>query len=61
MKFYYQLLPRATIAEPILGVDNLSLVLKNRVLKYSMQVNVGYEYSFKTKVMEFKEDEHRII
>ena len=49
------------LAEPILGVDNLSLVLKNRVLKYSMQVNVRSEYSFRTIVMEFKEDGKRNI
>jgi len=48
-------------AEPTLGVDNLSLVLKNKVLKYSMQVNAPYEYSFRTVVMEFKEDGKRNI
>ena len=67
-KFIYLLFAIAIIgcsssdsAEPILGVDNLSLVLKNKVLKYSMQVNAPYEYSFRTVVMEFKEDGKRNI
>ena len=48
-------------AEPILGVDNLSLVLKNKILKFSIQVNAPYEYSFLTRIMEFKEDGKRNI
>ena len=48
-------------SEPILGVDNISLVLKNKLLKFSIQVNAPYEYSFVTRIMVFKEDGKRDI
>tara|TARA_B110000902_G_C13821214_1_gene403782 strand:+ start:51 stop:524 length:474 start_codon:yes stop_codon:yes gene_type:complete len=41
--------------EYILGEDNLSLVLNNKVFKYVIQVNAPYEYAFITRIVEFKE------
>ena len=41
--------------EYILGEDNLSLVLNNKVFKYVVQVNGPYEYAFITRIVEFKE------